>query len=187
MVNIKNARDELISSLSKINEESIIQAASLIADAFKKNKKLLVAGNGGSAADAQHFVTELVCTFEKKERKALPAIALTTNSSILTAWSNDFSFETVFERQILSLANKEDIFFSISTSGNSKNIIKSMQTAKKIGLTNILLTGQDGGKAKQFADLVLFVNSNNVQRIQECHIFILHQLCSLIEREFYEK
>ncbi|MEM3362271.1 MAG: SIS domain-containing protein [Candidatus Anstonellaceae archaeon] len=187
MVELKKTKNELIEALSSIEEDEVINCANIIKKAFLNGNKVLIAGNGGSAADAQHFATELVCTFLKINRPALPAIALTTNTSILTAWSNDFSFDGVFQRQLIALGRKGDIYFSISTSGNSPNIIKSMETAKELSLINILLTGQDGGKAKEFADFIIHVKSKNVQRIQECHIFILHQICSIIEEDLNVK
>jgi D-sedoheptulose 7-phosphate isomerase len=145
----------------------------------------MVCGNGGSAADAQHFSAELTCTFFHKNRKGLPCLALTCNTSSLTAWANDFDYSTVFARQVEAYGKKGDILFSITTSGNSKNILEAMNIAKKIGIKNILLTGKDGGLAiKQEPDIAIVVPSNETPRIQECHIFIIHYICDRVDEAF---
>ena len=138
-------------------------------------------GNGGSAADAQHIAGELVGRF-KKERKAIPAISLSTDTSILTAIGNDYGFEKVFERQIEALGNKGDVVIGISTSGNSENVYRAMKLAKKMGLTTIGLLGNDGGKIKNLSDIALVVPSKNTPRIQETHITIGHIICEGVER-----
>ena len=171
LLNNKDILNELNLIISKINE------------CFRGGYKLLIAGNGGSAADAQHFAGEIVGRY-KKERKGFPAIALTTDSSVLTSWSNDYSFDTVFSRQVEALAKKGDIFFSISTSGNSKNIIEGVKKAKEIGITTICLLGKDGGKLKDLADLSIVVPSDNTPRIQECHIMLIHIICEEVEKNF---
>ena len=162
----------------------IFKAASTIAEALSNGKKVLICGNGGSAADAQHFAAELVVRFEK-ERKALPAIALTTDSSIITAHSNDYDFSTVFSRQVEALGNKGDVFVGISTSGNSENVIKAFEVAKAKGLICIGLSGKDGGKMKSLAlDHLIVVPSNVTARIQESHIMIIHIICSIVDSFF---
>ena len=171
LLNNKDILNELNLIISKINE------------CFRGGYKLLIAGNGGSAADAQHFAGEIVGRY-KKERKGFPAIALTTDSSVLTSWSNDYSFDTVFSRQIEALAKKGDIFFGISTSGNSKNVIEGVKKAKEIGITTICLLGKDGGKLKDLADLSIVVPSDNTPRIQECHIMLIHIICEEVEKNF---
>ena len=151
--------------------------------ALKMGKKILIAGNGGSAADAQHFAAELAGQFFHK-RKGLPVIALTTNASITTAIGNDFGYEYVFSRQIEGLGHPGDIFIGISTSGNSLNLVQAMDEAKKIGMVTIGLLGKDGGQVKNFCDLKLIVPSQNTQHVQEAHIMIIHELCSLVDNAF---
>lgn len=179
---INLSRNELVNALERI--DNIADCALLIISAFKNGNKLLIAGNGGSAADAQHFAAELTCTFEDKKRKALPAYALNTNTSVLTAWANDFSFAGIFERQIEALGKKGDILFSITTSGNSENIINAMKKAKENGMRNILLSGKKGGGAARFADFSIIIASESTPRIQECHIFAIHSICKIIDGAF---
>jgi len=142
--------------------------------------KVVLFGNGGSALDAQHFCCELVGRF-RRERKGLPAIALNTDISVLTALSNDYSYEIVFCRQVQALVNKNDVVFGISTSGNSLNIIRGVEEAKKLGAYTIALTGKDGGKLKNIADLCIRVPSNDTPRIQEMHTMVIHIICDAIE------
>lgn len=163
--------------------ESVVKGAECIKDALHAGKKLLVGGNGGSAADAQHFATEFTGRF-KRLRKAYPAIALTTDTSFLTAWSNDSSFDEIFERQIEALGKEGDIFFGISTSGNSKNILRGIETAKKIGVISIALLGRDGGATKGKADIEIIVPSDDTPRIQEVHILAIHSICEEVEKTF---
>jgi len=150
---------------------------------LRGGKKILIAGNGGSAADAQHFAAELVGQFLHK-RKGLPVIALTANSSITTAIGNDFGYEHVFSRQVDGLGNPGDILVGISTSGNSLNLIHAMDTAKKNELVTIGLLGKDGGKIRDLCDFKLIIPSHNTQHIQEAHITVIHELCSLIDEAF---
>ncbi|OGN15199.1 MAG: phosphoheptose isomerase [Candidatus Yanofskybacteria bacterium RIFCSPHIGHO2_02_FULL_43_22] len=150
---------------------------------LKMGGKILIAGNGGSAADAQHFVAELAGKFIY-ERKGLPAIALTTNSSIITAIGNDFGYEYIFSRQVEGLGQQGDIFVGISTSGNSQNLIQAMQSAQNIGITTVGLLGKDGGLMKELCNLKLIVPSQSTQHIQEAHIMIIHELCAIIDNAF---
>ena len=150
---------------------------------LKLNGKILIAGNGGSAADAQHFAAELAGKFIH-ERKGLPAIALTTNSSIITAIGNDFGYEYVFSRQVEGLGQQGDVFVGISTSGNSQNLIQAMQSAQNIGITTVGLLGKDGGLMKELCDLKLIVPSQSTQHIQEAHIMMIHELCTIIDNAF---
>jgi len=143
---------------------------------------VLVFGNGGSAADSQHMAAELVGRF-RKERKALPAIALTTNTSTITALSNDYGYDVSFKRQVEALGKKGDVAVGISTSGTAKNVTCALKKAKDAGLLTVALTGKDGGEIKSIADLSLVVKSDNTARIQEAHILIIHILCELIEDE----
>ena len=146
----------------------------------KKNSKFLVCGNGGSATDSEHFVTELVVRFKKK-RKSLPAINLSSNPGLITACANDFKFSYIFKRQLESLANKDDCIILISTSGNSANIIEAAKFAKQKKIFCIGLIGKNGGKLKKICDLNYVVKSNSVAKIQEIHIFLLHYFCQIIE------
>ncbi len=164
----------------------IEQAAKLMIDALKKGNKVLFFGNGGSAADAQHLAAELIGRY-RKDRKALAAIALNTDTSILTCLSNDFGFETVFARQIEGLACKGDVAIGISTSGNSRNVLEGIEKAKEMGCKTIGLLGCDGGRIAEASDLSLVVPSKDTPRIQESHITIGHILCGLVEEELFPK
>ena len=166
--------------------DNIEKAAALIIDSLKNGGKLLVFGNGGSAADSQHIVAELVGRF-KLERKALNAIALTANTSSLTAIANDYGYDVVFSRQIEALGAKGDVALGISTSGNSKNVIEAFKKAKSIGIKTIALSGGDGGKIRTEADISIIVETKDSPRAQESHIMIGHIICSLIEEELFKK
>jgi len=166
--------------LLKSKVSTILEISEVIIGALKKGGKLIVFGNGGSAGDAQHIAAELVGRF-KKDRPALAAIALTTNTSIITALANDFGYEIVFSRQLEALAGKLDVALGISTSGKAKNVALAFKQAKKMGLKTIALTGGDGGELVKSADLSLVVPSYVTARIQEAHITIGHILCELIE------
>ncbi len=160
----------------------ILKVADLISNAFKKGNKLLVCGNGGSASDAQHFAAELIGRF-KKDRPSLPAMALNTDTSAITAIANDFNYETVFARQIQGIGNKEDILLAISTSGNSRNILEAVKAAKKKKLVTIGLTGKNASLVSSKSDYCIFVSSKETSHIQELHIIVLHILCILIEKK----
>ena len=159
----------------------IVEAAERIVQSYRAGGKLILFGNGGSAGDAQHIAAELVGRFER-ERRALPAIALTTNSSILTAIGNDYSYEKVFSRQIEAWAHPGDVVVGISTSGNSSNVLQGIDAAKLKKAFTVGLTGEKGGKLAPQVDLCLKVPSSNVARIQESHIMIGHLLCLLIDQ-----
>ncbi len=149
-------------------------------EAILQNKKIIIAGNGGSAADAQHLASELTGRFEKN-RRALSAIALTTDTSAITAIGNDYGFEFIFSRQIEALAQEGDVFIGISTSGNSKNIVKAISQANAQRVHTIGLLGNNGGELKEIATNKIIIPSNNTARIQEMHIVIIHLLCKYIE------
>ncbi|MEW6618073.1 MAG: D-sedoheptulose 7-phosphate isomerase [bacterium] len=168
----------------KLDTKQIVVAAQLIIEAYQKGGKVLLMGNGGSAADAQHIAGELVGRF-KKERKALPAIALTTDTSILTAIGNDYNFDEIFRRQVEALAQQGDIVIGITTSGTSPNVLLGIEKANEIGAKTIGLSGRDGGKLRQIANLCLIVPSNNTPRIQEAHITIGHIICDLVEETLF--
>ena len=170
----------LISSIARVSEVSLA--------AIKNGNKLLLFGNGGSAADAQHIAAEFVGRFAF-DRPALPALALSVNSSCLTAIGNDYGFDQVFSRQLEALARPGDVAIGFSTSGNSPNVLHAISTAKKMGLQTVALTGTPGGKLKQAADLdhCVCVPSSETPRIQECHILIGHIVSELVEQELYAK
>ena len=160
--------------------DTLVTIAKLTADAMRSGHKLLVAGNGGSAADAQHLVAEFVVRLTVN-RPALRAIALTTDSSILTATGNDFGFDQLFSRQIEALAQPGDVFLAISTSGNSKNIVQAIHQARKIGVTTIGLSGNDGGLMRPLCDYNIVIPSAITQNIQESHLALEHIFCMLVE------
>lgn len=161
--------------------KNIYSAAEIIAQKIKEGHKMLVFGNGGSAADAQHIAGELVGRY-KLERKGYPVIALTNDTSIITAWANDYDFKTVFERQVEALAGKGDILLGISTSGNSENVYLALEKGKKIGTLNISLTGKDGGKIKPISDININSSSMDTPRVQECHLVAYHTICEIVEK-----
>lgn len=164
--------------------DHIAGAVQAIEGAYRRGNKLLLAGNGGSAADAQHIAAEFVVRY-KLERPSLHAVALTTDSSILTATGNDYSFDHVFSRALNGLGVKGDVFMAISTSGNSKNIIEAVLAAKAKGIFTIGLIGKDGGRLKELADLAIVVPSNETERIQESHITIGHIISNLVEKRLF--
>ncbi len=162
---------------------TIEQVSRLLIEALSQGHKILLFGNGGSAADSQHIAAELVGRFMVK-RRALPAIALTTDTSNLTALGNDFGYETVFERQIEALGQPGDVAVGISTSGNSPNVLTAIRLARKMGLKTVALTGRGGGPLAGLVDIALIIPSDSTQRIQEAHITIGHIICELIESHF---
>jgi len=165
--------------LSDLAGPITVCAESIIA-CLRAGGKVLLCGNGGSAADAQHFAAELVGRFEV-ERSGLPAIALTTDTSALTAIGNDYGFELLFSRQVEALAHKNDLLIGISTSGNSQNVCRALQKAKQIGCTTVGLVGRDGGTIAKEADHALIVSAQRTARVQEMHVLIIHLLCELID------
>ena len=171
---------KLILSLSPQIEE----ATNLVINAIKNNKKIFLAGNGGSASQASHIAAEFVGRY-KIERKGLPAIALTSDLSAITAIGNDYGFESIFERQLEALGNDGDVFIALSTSGNSKNLIKAVETSKKMSINVIGLLGKDGGKMKGTSDVEIIVPSDNTPRIQEAHLMILHIICELVDEKIF--
>jgi len=173
-----------------LRDNNLVKKIDLISQeiikAYKSNKKVILFGNGGSAADAQHLVGELVNKFYF-DRKSLPAIALTVNTSILTAIGNDYSFDQIFSKQLEGIGEKEDIAIGISTSGNSKNVIKGLKFAKKNKLFTVGFTGKDGGKINNIVDMCINVPSDDTPRIQEAHIMIGHIICEIVEKELFKK
>lgn len=162
----------------------IVKVAKACVEVYRNGKKTLIAGNGGSAADAQHFAAELVGRYGF-DRPSLPSIALTTDSSNLTAIGNDYGYEYVFSRQLEGLAQEGDLFIGISTSGNSQNVINAFTSAKERGVTTVALVGRDGGKMASMADFAIIIPSNATPRIQESHLLIEHMICDIIEKEMF--
>ena len=171
---------------SQFLSEDIENTVNIISSSFRKGKKLVIFGNGGSAADAQHIAAELIGRFQMK-RDSLPAIALTTDSSILTSIGNDFSFNDIFSRQVEGLVNSGDVVLGISTSGNSINIINGLKSAKSKNAKTISILGNNGGKIKNFSDVSIIVNSSSTPRIQEVHRIIYHIICEHIEKKLSKK
>ena len=164
--------------------DKIEEVAQKCIDLYRTDKKTMLAGNGGSAADAQHIAAELVGRYGF-DRPSIPSLALTTDTSNLTAIGNDYGYEQVFSRQLEGMGQEGDIFIGISTSGNSVNIIKAFESAKKKNIMTVALTGRDGGEMAKMADIALIVPSNATPRIQESHILIGHIICDIIEKEIF--
>lgn len=183
---IEHILDESIRIKNELKKQTslIVKVANLIIKAYRNNKKIILFGNGGSAADAQHIAAEFVGKFYK-DRESLPALAFHTNTSIITAIANDYGYEYVFERQVSSLVNEGDIVFGISTSGNSLNVIKGLEKAKEKGAITIGLTGQKENNIEKVADYCIKIPSNDTPRIQEGHITIGHIICYLVEKELF--
>ncbi len=156
-------------------------AATILTDAVKNGRKILWCGNGGSAADAQHMATELMGGLRDHDRPAIASIALTTDSSFLTAWSNDTDFNTIFSRQLDGLGKAGDVLVAISTSGNSENIVQAVERAKSLDMAVIILTGQSGGKLREKGDVIIRIPSDDTQRIQEGHLLAEHIMCEMVE------
>ena len=183
-----NESIEAKQKVCKLLEEPVYMAANLIAKSFTAGGKMLICGNGGSASDSQHFAAEFTGRYEM-ERKPLPAIALSTDTSALTAIANDYSFDVIFSKQVEALGFTHDILFGISTSGNSANIIKAIEAAHNKGMHVIALTGRDGGKIAQLiqdGDVHINVPLNRTARVQETHILILHTLCDAIDNMLFK-
>lgn len=175
---------EVMAALERELTPKMIQVAELLVDAFRNGKKLLVMGNGGSAADAQHLAGEIVGRF-RLERPGLPAIALNTDTSILTAVGNDYGYEAIFRRQVEAHAQKGDVVIGISTSGSSPNVLSALCLAREKGCRTVGLLGKDGGSIKGLVDIDLTVPGHDTPRIQEGHITIIHILCELVEQALY--
>ena len=186
MINV--VREEFNSHLETINvvlktmEEELVNASKLAVDTLKSGNKILLFGNGGSAADAQHIAAELTGRY-KTERRGLAGIALTTDTSALTAIGNDYGYERIFDRQVESLANNGDLLIGISTSGNSQNVINALKLGKELGCKTLGFSGKDGGAMNEVCDINLIVPSNNTPRIQEMHILFGHTICQIIDNE----
>lgn len=160
----------------------LTQVASILIESLQNGGKILICGNGGSAADAQHFAAELTGRY-KRERRGLAGIALSVDTSALTAIGNDYGFNQVFSRQVEALAQKGDVLFAISTSGNSQNVLQAAKQASRMGCRIVGLSGRDGGELNSLCDINLVIPNNDTPRIQEMHILLIHILCDIIERE----
>ena len=174
---------ELIEIIQEQLQNQIAIAGELILKTIKDGNKILLCGNGGSASDAQHISAEFTGRF-LKERRGLPAIALTTDTSALTAIGNDYGFDRVFERQVEALANEGDLLIGISTSGNSTNVLKALDKANTLGCLTIGLSGRDGGEMSELCDINIVVPSTTTARIQEMHILIGHILCAIVDESY---
>lgn len=187
VIQLFNASIETKQAARETLADPIATAVERMTDAFKSGKKILSCGNGGSAADAQHFSAELVCRFER-ERPGLPAVALTTDTSALTAISNDYDYNEVFAKQVNALGLAGDILLAISTSGNSANVVRAIQAAHDKDLTVVAMTGRDGGKIAKLLrenDVEIRVPANSTARIQEVHLLTLHCLCHQIDEVLF--
>jgi D-sedoheptulose 7-phosphate isomerase len=166
------------------NADKIVEVVQLIASSFRDGKKVILFGNGGSAMDASHIAAEFVNRF-LMERPPLPAIALNTATAVLTSISNDYDYSQVFSKQLAALGHEGDVVIGISTSGNSPNVVKAVETAKKNGMKTVVLTGGSGGKLKSLADYVFIVPTKNTPRVQETHITLGHTICQLVDEELF--
>lgn len=183
---VQTQADELITALTYVKEnlsKPVEELAAQVVKAFQNGHKVILMGNGGSASDAQHIAAEFVGRF-KKERPSLPALALNTNSSTLTAIGNDYSYDVVFSRQIDGFAQEGDVVIGISTSGNSKNVYLALALAKRKGCFTAGFLGKDGGTIKEVCDLPLIVPVNNTPHVQACHIFMGHCMCELVDQAY---
>ena len=185
---LETIKSEFNSHLQTIQDTMQLQStvesvASEVVQTLKNGHKIFICGNGGSAADAQHFAAELTGRY-KTERVALPAIALTTDTSALTAIGNDYGYDRVFDRQLEALVQEGDLLVGISTSGNSKNVVNAFNLAKEKGCKCVAFSGRDGGVMKQIADINLIVPSSNTPRIQEMHILFIHTICQIVDDNF---
>jgi D-sedoheptulose 7-phosphate isomerase len=177
------AHNETIKKVIEMDKTVLSHVADIIVYALRNGNKLILCGNGGSAADAQHIAAELTGRY-KTERMSLPGIALTTDTSALTAIGNDYGYEYVFSRQLEGIGKSGDVLIGISTSGNSENIIKAFESAKRMGIKTVGLTGRDGGKMNDVADYNIIIPSDDTPRIQEMHILIGHTICQIIDNSF---
>ena len=189
MFDIKGAIEDSIATKKKVIELCMIDIQSsvkLIIKTAEENKSIFWCGNGGSAADSQHMAAELMGGLRSHDRRPIKSIALTTDSSFITAWSNDTSYDEIFSRQLDALGESGDLIVGISTSGNSKNVIEALMLAKKKNIKSIVLTGKSGGRIAKMGDCVIKVPSDDTQRIQEAHLLIEHILCESVEKALME-
>jgi len=176
----------VVEDFVKENARNLVFVAEKISSVFTGDRKLMICGNGGSAADAQHIAAEFVNRF-MLERPPLPAIALTTDTSIITSIGNDYSFDEIFSKQLKAIGMEGDMLLAISTSGNSGNVISAVKAARGLGIYTVALTGRDGGRLSPLVDMALVVKSNTTPRIQEAHHFALHILCQLVDHILFQQ
>lgn len=192
MTNINILKDEIEKSIavkqSLLSDERMLELVEKVSDvcveSYRNGGKVLACGNGGSASDAQHMTGELVGRY-LMERQGIPAIALDANTTILTALGNDYSYDEAYMKEVVALGKKGDVLFAISTSGNSKNCCLAAKKAKELGIVTVALTGKSGGELKNICDYTFNVDSAETPRIQETHILIIHMICGMIERKFF--
>jgi len=185
IINIIETNKKLLTELQEGSLETIAAAAELIVKSLKEGGRVYICGNGGSAADAQHIASEFVGRFER-ERKGLPAVALTTDTSLITSISNDYGYENIFAKQVEALVNKGDILWAISTSGSSENVVLAAELAKKKDAYVLAFTGKAGSKLEKIADVCLCTKSDSTARSQEIHQLGFHIICGLVEKAFCE-
>jgi len=178
----RDTKNKLLEDVAFLTQLEIVSKACV--DVYKAKKKTILAGNGGSAADAQHIAAELVGRYGF-DRPSIPSLALTTDTSNLTAIGNDYGYDAVFSRQLEGMGQEGDLFIGISSSGNSQNVINAFKSAKSMGVKTVALVGRDGGEMAKLADHVLLIPSNVTARIQECHILVGHIICDIIEKELF--
>ena len=188
---IKSRLQETLDNCNKLLKDDqfiklISKTADLITDAVKSGNKLMICGNGGSAADAQHIAGEFVCRFYI-DRKPMPAIALSTDTSILTSISNDYSYDDIFSRQVMAIGKSGDVLLGISTSGSSMNVLKAFKVAKELNIKALLLTGNVEREIAKFSDIVIKAPSNDTPRIQEMHLVIEHIICEIVEKKINDQ
>lgn len=188
---IKEKIQETVTNLNRLLQDeqsltAVAKAAEMIYIAIKSGNKLMICGNGGSAADAQHVAGEFLCRFYK-DRNPMPAIALSTDTSVLTSISNDYSFGEVFSRQVKGLGKEGDVLLGISTSGSSRNVFQAFMTASELGIKTILLTGEQEKEIAKISDIVIKTPSTDTPRIQEMHLLIEHIICEIVEKEINER
>ena len=184
---VKRIEENISVKKSILNDAHLIdtieRAATAVVNAIKNGNKIIFCGNGGSAADSQHLAAELIGKFYFN-RRSLPAVSLTVNTSIITAIGNDFGFEKVFARQLEGIGKVGDVLIGLSTSGNSENVVEVFRLAKELGISTVAFTGESGGILRDLADILINVPSNDTPRIQEAHIMVGHIICELVEKEF---
>jgi D-sedoheptulose 7-phosphate isomerase len=184
----KSIKDHIKTTESLLKQTSqITQGGKAIIDCLESGGKIMICGNGGSAADSQHMAAELIGRFKQSQRRPLAALALTTDTSVITAVANDFGIESVFSKQIAALGRKEDILILISTSGNSENLLQAVNTAKQLKIKTLGLLGKAGGRLNNIIDMAIIVESHDTARIQESHSLIIHAICEIIESHFRNK
>jgi phosphoheptose isomerase len=188
LVAIDRAFDSAVAALEeskRLLPAAVLRAAEEIAAAIAEGGKVLICGNGGSAAEAQHLAAEFVGRFKRPERTGLPAVALTADTSVLTAWANDARFDEVFARQLEALGRPGDVLVALSTSGRSRNVVRAIEAARERGMRSVAMLGGDGGQARKLADVPVVVPLNDTQRIQEVHLLVLHTLCEVVEERLF--